>query len=107
MNSDNEIYTRYRKGLIQRHIANNGRLLEGIWLAEEGSGFSTPQWNTIKRNSIERLSDNSLYQYNAFPLLLPDEFYNLPRQFYLAGGGEIILYLWEVWRLQFLLSKPF
>lgn len=88
MNSDNEIYTRYRKGLIQRHIANNGRLLEGIWLAEEGSGFSTPQWNTIKRNSIERLSDNSLYQYNAFPLLLPDEFYNLPRQFYLAGGGD-------------------
>lgn len=88
MATDNDIYTRYRKGLIQRHIAKNGRLLEGIWLVEDGGGTSLNSWKAIRRNSIETLENRSPYAYNAYPLLVADQFYDQPRQLYLAGGGD-------------------
>lgn len=88
MATANDIYTRYRRGLIQRHIAKNGRLLEGIWLIEDGGGPSSAEWSAIRRDTIETLENRKSYRYSAYPVLIAEKFYDQPRQLYLAGGGD-------------------
>jgi|GEM_PF-5646237 len=75
-------YERYRRGLIQRHICRNGRLLQAVLLVQERDGQS-PIENTLHHNrrvTEEHTKEGSAYLYSAYPAILDDG--------HVIGGGD-------------------
>ncbi|HEY0686285.1 MAG TPA: hypothetical protein VGD45_28350 [Steroidobacter sp.] len=90
MANNHQVYTNYRRGLIQRHIAANGRLLQAVWMTEENPlGVSRHAWLAVRRQSNEILdATGSRYTYRAFPVIFFHTEHDQPRRLQLAGGGD-------------------
>jgi hypothetical protein len=80
-------YAIYRRSLIERHVTQAGRLLQGIWLVEKdraaGPGF-LDQWARWSEERAE--ADGQLIDYFAYPALVATGDQKTP--FVLPGGGD-------------------
>ncbi len=92
---DSAYYENYRRSLIQRHIAKNGRFLTTVMLVEEDTSKSPPNaaFHSIRRYSKEKLFDGEAdYTYSAYPVVIHDpalvdtQWY--PEADYVVGGGD-------------------
>lgn len=84
--SSDQWYEVYRRSIIERHIASNGRFLQNIWLAEPKKPMDE-SWALNARASEERLAaDNALYEYIGYPVFWNDNKFPSGRAF--PGGGD-------------------
>lgn len=71
---DDNYYQIYRRGLINRHIASNGRFLQVTALVRVSENGILQLFDPIKRDSIERYNNYDQFRYTGYPLMVPEPF---------------------------------
>ena len=68
-------YENHRRGLIQRHICSNGRLLQEVLLVEQDPSKPPPHatFHANRRHSIELIAETGdEYDYSGYPVVVFD-----------------------------------